>query len=565
VNLLATLMLAAWLILAGPLIPAAPAQGEIADFGPLTAAQGWLLVGGRLYWTETAGAQWRDITPEDMVTGGPGAAAFAGGGAGWLVTTAPAADGTARYTLARTRDAGQTWQQTGLDLYAAGEAGNYPGGLYLERLDPLHGWLVVKHLTSSNFSAGDLFRTTDGGLTWERLALPLGEPVRFATSQVGYATGGPTGAEAYRTVDGGRTWQPLSTTEAAEEVEIAGPSAARIVKASDGTAWAAYTRGECDPATNRCTLTRGLRRTTDGGQTWTHVPFPAGVEPSTVYALPDPAAAGAAGIPAMIPAPRTRAVVGHGFDKCEVALPEQLLDWRFNSPYRSVNLYIGGTSRACSNRALSASLLHEFAQQGWTFIPTWVGPQAPCYAHQKARMDPNPAVSYWQGAAEAANAADALAWLGLTEADGRGSIVYYDMEFYDTNNVQCHEAVKSFIAGWTAQLHLRGQLSGVYGTGATLSAFANQPEPPDAIWAAYWIRTYFDPKVSVWDVLRLSNDLWVNHQRLRQYTGGHIETWGSTSLNIDADVLDGIVAYIPVPPPPPRAWLPLIHNGGLID
>lgn len=557
-SLLTTLALAVWLALTGLWAPAAAAQGGIEDFGPATAVQGWLLADGRLYWTESAGAQWRDITPEGPAAAGPGAAAFVDGGAGWLVTTVPAADGAARYTLARTRDAGQTWEQARLDLFAAGEAGNYPGTLYLERLDALHGWLVVKHLTSSNFSTGDLFRTTDGGLTWERLALPLGEPVRFVTAQVGYVTGGPTGEEAYRTADDGRTWQPLSATEAAEEAGITGQDTARVERADDGTAWAAYARSQCDRAANRCTLARGLRRTTDGGRTWAELHLPAGVEPSIVYTLPDPAAPVVANTPAMLPAPRTLAVIGHGFDKCEVARPDQLLDWSYNSPYRAVNLYIGGTSRACSNRALSASLLHEFARQGWTFIPTWVGPQAPCYTHQKERMDPNPAVAYWQGVGEAANAAGVLAVLGLTEADGRGSIVYYDMEYYDTNNVQCHEAVKSFIAGWTAQLHLRGQLSGVYGVGATLSAFANQPEPPDAIWAANWIRTYFDPEATVWDVLRLSNDLWINHQRLRQYTGGHIETWGSTSLNIDADVLDGIVAVFPLPQFPPRVWLPMM-------
>ncbi len=557
-SLLTTLTLVAWLALTGLWAPAAAAQGGIEDFGPVTAAQGWLLADGRLYWTESAGVQWRDITPEGASTAGPGAAAFVDGGAGWLVTTVPVANGAARYALARTRDAGQTWEQARLDLFVAGEAGNYPSGLHLERLDALHGWLVVKHLTSSNFSTGDLFRTADGGLTWERLPLPLGEPVHFTSAQVGYVTGGPSGTEAYRTTDGGRTWQPFSATEAAVGAEIAGQGAERIMETSDGTAWAAYGRGQCDRAAHRCTLARGLRRTADGGRTWTELRLPADVAPSTVYALPDPAASAAANTPAMLPAPRTLAVIGHGFDKCEVARPDQLLDWSYNSPYRAVNLYIGGTSRACSNRALNASLLHEFARQGWTFIPTWVGPQAPCYTHQKERMDPNPAVAYWQGAGEAANAADVLAALGLTEADGQGSIVYYDMEFYDTNNVQCHEAVKSFIAGWTAQLHLRGQLSGVYGVGATLNAFANQPEPPDAIWAANWIRSYFDPSVTVWDVLRLSNDLWVNHQRLRQYTGGHIETWGSTSLNIDADVLDGIVAAFPLPPLPAQVWLPLM-------
>jgi glucose/arabinose dehydrogenase len=35
---------------------------------------------------------------------------------------------------------------------------------------------------------------------------------------------------------------------------------------------------------------------------------------------------------------------------------------------------------------------------------------------------------------------------------------------------------------------------------------------------------------------------WANHQRIRQYEGGHNETWGTISLNIDSNVLDGVVA-----------------------
>jgi hypothetical protein len=46
----------------------------------------------------------------------------------------------------------------------------------------------------------------------------------------------------------------------------------------------------------------------------------------------------------------------------------------------------------------------------------------------------------------------------------------------------------------------------------------------------------------VWDVACLSNGLWVNHQRIRQYAGGHGETWGGVTLNIDCNVIDGIVA-----------------------
>ena len=60
----------------------------------------------------------------------------------------------------------------------------------------------------------------------------------------------------------------------------------------------------------------------------------------------------------------------------------------------------------------------------------------------------------------------------------------------------------------------------------------------------------------------LPDGLWYNHQRLRQYTGGHNETWGTTTLNIDSNALDGFVARIPsastTATPVGRAYLPLI-------
>ncbi len=52
----------------------------------------------------------------------------------------------------------------------------------------------------------------------------------------------------------------------------------------------------------------------------------------------------------------------------------------------------------------------------------------------------------------------------------------------------------------------------------------------------------------------LSDTLWSNHQRLRQYAGGHDETWGGVTLNIDSDVMDGIVASLSV------VFKPLYHE-----
>ncbi|MEM7348645.1 MAG: glycoside hydrolase domain-containing protein, partial [Chloroflexota bacterium] len=79
--------------------------------------------------------------------------------------------------------------------------------------------------------------------------------------------------------------------------------------------------------------------------------------------------------------------------------------------------------------------------------------------------------------------------------------------------------------------------------GPPLSNFATLAHVPDAIWPAHWLVPYtYTASATVWDVFGLSNDLWANHQRIRQYNGGHNETWGGVELNIDSNVIDGIVA-----------------------
>src|SRR5690606_24513606 len=120
------------------------------------------------------------------------------------------------------------------------------------------------------------------------------------------------------------------------------------------------------------------------------------------------------------------------------------------SPYQAVNLYIGGSNRACQNSALTASFVRQARQLGWQFIPTWVGPQAPCTWYP-SRMSSDPAMAFQQGVAEANLAVERLAQLGLTYPDKTGSVVYYDIEPYGTDT-ECRSAVNSFMNGWVSQL-----------------------------------------------------------------------------------------------------------------
>ena len=218
--------------------------------------------------------------------------------------------------------------------------------------------------------------------------------------------------------------------------------------------------------------------------------------------------------------------------------------------------------RACKNSALSASFVRSIYDMGWSFIPTWVGPQSPCSAYGNV-FSKDPAIARSQGQAEAAAAAGRLSQLGLADEYGAGGIVYYDMEYFPLSDATCNAAVTAFVSGWTEALHARGDLAGVYSTGGVLRLLANLPEPIDAIWAAHWIYPSYSPDPTVWNVYALSNDIWCDHQRLRQYAANPsrdpaetwTETWGTTTMSIDSSVLDGPVALAgdPLPAATPTA------------
>lgn len=474
------------------------ASEDIVDIGAIDRVSGWLSTADRLYLTRDRGASWQVVTPDPASGERVLAADFLPNGAGWVIVGRPAENDRATLRLARTLDWGATWRIRDLSLFEADVPDPTIGRMTLDFSSATDGILRVRHLSSSNFERWSAWRTVDGGTGWllEDAAMDApAEDARFADALSG---------------------------------------------------WRLDRTGDCSGsgATRVCRQTVTLSETSDGGQTWRSVPLPAAIVSEREYSVAQTAASAAA------MSSRTMVAGGQGFDKCEVATLGEFSTWRANSPYSASNLYIGGSKRACGNRALNADYIRSIASMGWTFIPTWVGPQSPCYGGNKGGISRDPAVAQSQGWAEGHAAADTAARLGLTEGDGTGSIVYYDMEYYNTSDAGCNTAVQAFVTGWVSALHGRGNLAGVYGTGSTLRLLANLSPAPDAIWAAHWIYDEYNPGASVWNVYSLSNDLWVSGQRLRQYTGGHNETWGGATLNIDANALEGIVAVIAPPAPP---------------
>ena len=237
---------------------------------------------------------------------------------------------------------------------------------------------------------------------------------------------------------------------------------------------------------------------------------------------------------------------GLGFDACTAPSEATMTAW-LNSPYRVAGTYLGGDNWACGYGNFTASWVSQVAAEGWRFIPIWVGPQAPCSTIPGAVLI-NPAKAEAQGEAQAASAVSTAAGFGY----GPGTPVYFDMESYSTTASGCSQAVLAFLDGWTKGLHAAGYTSGVYSSAASgiadLASKYGQSgyTEPDDIWIADWTG---DPVLT--DPYVPSGD-WPGAHRLHQYYGGHNETWGGATVNVDADVADGAVAGLkPAPGPAP--------------
>lgn len=237
---------------------------------------------------------------------------------------------------------------------------------------------------------------------------------------------------------------------------------------------------------------------------------------------------------------------GHGFDQCDAPTQQMMNVWLNKSPYLAVGIYISGDQRACREQSnLTPNWVATQLRKGWKLLPITLGPQASCqprfprYGGESIKPWPGKNGNYWwarqQGKQEAKSAVAAAERLGIVP----GSTLFYDMEGFDYTNTRCRESALSFLHAWTWHVRHHGYLSGVYSSaGSGIKALEQRARidgdyrVPDQIWIARW-----DGKANT-STTYISEEGWRPGGRLKQYLGGHRETYGGVTINIDSNWVD---------------------------
>lgn len=182
----------------------------------------------------------------------------------------------------RTEDGGTTW----LDVSPAGVT-DFGFGAVGYFYDASHGWLAISD-PMDPAEPGQLFRTADGGASWDESTLPpsMGGRFSFVNPSEGFfmadlgAGAGSNWVGIYSTTDGGATWTPEYVPEPGmPENEGALPASGMKSGMTFRDTSHGWVTGDI-PMDNYMYLYASA----DGGQTWTHQPEAITSDLGTVFA-----------------------------------------------------------------------------------------------------------------------------------------------------------------------------------------------------------------------------------------------------------------------------------------
>jgi photosystem II stability/assembly factor-like uncharacterized protein len=238
--------------------PASAAGPFVRSVQAVTRNDALVLTDEELTTTGDTGVSWRRLSPDGLDLATISGVDFIDSLQGWVLFSAPSNTATPQLSVARTSDGGSTWHTAPVNSPRAND--NLSRGGYVYFLDSKHGWVVAVKVTSSQHSEGALYRTVDGGVTWQELNIPLGQPVAFANEKDGTVAGGPTGDKVFTSHNGGKSWEAMNLTVPAELASSYPAFRTPVFFSSEeGVLPASFT-------SDRTAI--GFYATSDGGRTW---------------------------------------------------------------------------------------------------------------------------------------------------------------------------------------------------------------------------------------------------------------------------------------------------------
>ncbi len=221
---------------------------------------GWLLLSVEsgmgservaLFRTTNRGATWEEIVnpyeSEDLQSCHKTGIAFSSPRIGWVTYDCQGIYAEAFLDI--TRDGGLTWQEGSLPIPEGAASSSEDGYCSSSQPDPLLGTLVVECVTMEGESAvttSFLYRTRDGGVSWEILPFPGGELFTVGRNELVAA-----GREIYHSSDGGASWTKIKTVNWDGQFNFS----------SSSLAWAVARSGD----------EIAFVTSTDGGRTWAEI------------------------------------------------------------------------------------------------------------------------------------------------------------------------------------------------------------------------------------------------------------------------------------------------------
>jgi photosystem II stability/assembly factor-like uncharacterized protein len=222
-----------------------PVRDSFGKIQFVSSTEGWVSEAyGKLYHTTNAGTQWTIITPfpHDTVMSMSDPAIsmwWVNQTHGWKINWYGTWDSAYGAVIYKTKDGGNTWDKKVLST-AIGDR-----GFQVQFIDTNNGWASIYNPSGTPMMR--TLRSTDGGNTWDTIG--TGGIFYFVDANNGWGAGG---SKIYHTTNGGTNWSVQYTDPIA-----GGLTAIQFTDLSNG-----WVVGDSSSK---------ILKTTDGGSTWTPI------------------------------------------------------------------------------------------------------------------------------------------------------------------------------------------------------------------------------------------------------------------------------------------------------